>query len=63
MEIDWPLYHWHLEPSSVCTLKCPRCPRTEFPNTPWINKNMSLALSSDIEIVAQVTDIYNKNIL
>jgi transcriptional regulator with XRE-family HTH domain len=28
-----------------------------------INKNMSLALSSDIEIVAQVTDIYNKNIL
>ena len=43
MEIDWPLYHWHLEPSSVCTLKCPRCPRTEFPNTPWINKNMSLA--------------------
>jgi len=28
-----------------------------------INKNMALALSNDIEIVAQVTEIYNKNIL
>lgn len=42
MGIDWQFYHWHLEPSAVCTLKCPRCPRTEHPDTPWLNKNMTL---------------------
>lgn len=30
---DWPLWHWHFELSSICTLKCPRCPRTELPET------------------------------
>lgn len=24
-----PVFYWHLELSSKCTLKCPRCPRTE----------------------------------
>lgn len=42
MAINWQFYHWHLEPSAVCTLQCPRCPRVEHPNTPWLNKNMSL---------------------
>lgn len=42
MSINWQFYHWHLEPSAVCTLKCPRCPRVEHPDTPWLNKNMSL---------------------
>jgi MoaA/NifB/PqqE/SkfB family radical SAM enzyme len=42
MAIDWQFYHWHLEPSAVCALKCPRCPRVEHPDTPWLNKNMSL---------------------
>lgn len=42
MAINWQFYHWHLEPSAVCALKCPRCPRTEHPNTPWLNKNMTL---------------------
>lgn len=42
MAINWQYYHWHLEPSAVCTLKCPRCPRTEHPDTPWLNKNMTL---------------------
>ncbi|MCB0367603.1 MAG: radical SAM protein [Bdellovibrionales bacterium] len=27
------LYNWHLEISSRCPLKCPRCTRTEFPGT------------------------------
>lgn len=40
--LNWQFYHWHLEPSAVCTLKCPRCPRTEYPDTPWLNKNMTL---------------------
>ena len=43
MAINWQYYHWHLEPSAVCTLKCPRCPRTEHPDTPWLNYNMDLA--------------------
>ena len=42
MSINWQFYHWHLEPSAVCTLRCPRCPRTEHPDTPWLNKNMTL---------------------
>jgi len=41
--INWQYYHWHLEPSAVCTLKCPRCPRTEHPETPWLNYNMDLS--------------------
>lgn len=40
MAIDWQYYHWHLEPSAVCALHCPRCPRTEHPDTPWLNKHM-----------------------
>lgn len=42
MAIDWQQYHWHLEPSSICALRCPRCPRTEHPDTPWLNQSMSL---------------------
>jgi MoaA/NifB/PqqE/SkfB family radical SAM enzyme len=42
MEIDWQYYHWHLEPSSICALGCPRCPRTEYPDTPWLNNSMTL---------------------
>jgi MoaA/NifB/PqqE/SkfB family radical SAM enzyme len=29
----WPLWHWHIEISSKCTLECPRCPRALVPNT------------------------------
>ena len=25
------IFHWHLELSSKCALKCPRCPRTQLP--------------------------------
>ena len=28
---NFALYNWHLEISSKCSLKCPRCPRTEDP--------------------------------
>jgi MoaA/NifB/PqqE/SkfB family radical SAM enzyme len=38
----WQFYHWHIEPSSKCSLRCPRCPRTELPNTPWLQKELSL---------------------
>jgi len=42
MAINWQFYHWHLEPSAVCAIRCPRCPRIEHPDTPWLNYNMSL---------------------
>lgn len=37
--ITWD--HWHIEPSSICTLKCPRCPRAEVPET-LLNRQLSL---------------------
>lgn len=42
MAINWQYYHWHLEPSSICAVRCPRCPRVEHPDTPWLNKSMTL---------------------
>ena len=33
--------HWHIEPSSICVLKCPRCPRAEVPDT-LLNKQLTL---------------------
>lgn len=42
MAINWQFYHWHLEPSAICPLKCPRCPRIEHPDTPWLNHQMDL---------------------
>ena len=35
-------YHWHFEVSGKCTLKCPRCPRTDMARVPWFNKELSL---------------------
>jgi len=35
------LIHWHIEPSSICTLKCPRCPRIEVPES-LLNRQLSL---------------------
>lgn len=35
------LWHWHLEISSKCTLKCPRCSRTEVPDT-LVNTELDL---------------------
>lgn len=37
----------HVEISSKCTLKCPRCPRTEI-SPPWLNQEISLA---DFQII------------
>ena len=33
--------HWHIEPASICTLKCPRCPRAEVPES-LLNKSLTL---------------------
>ena len=34
-------WHWHIEISSKCTLRCPRCARTEVPNS-LINTELRL---------------------
>ena len=39
------LQGFHIEPTNMCTLKCPRCSRTEFINQfpkRWTNKNLNL---------------------
>jgi MoaA/NifB/PqqE/SkfB family radical SAM enzyme len=33
--------HWHIEPSSICTLRCPRCPRAEVADS-LINQQLNL---------------------
>ena len=38
----WQFYHWHIEPSSKCSLRCPRCPRQEHPDISWMGKEISL---------------------
>ena len=37
--IKWD--HWHIEPSSICALRCPRCPRAEVPES-LLNRQLSL---------------------
>lgn len=39
MNLAWD--HWHIEASSICTLRCPRCPRTEVSET-LLNKQLTL---------------------
>lgn len=33
--------HWHIEASSICTLKCPRCPRAEVSES-LLNRSLTL---------------------
>jgi MoaA/NifB/PqqE/SkfB family radical SAM enzyme len=52
----------HIEPTNMCTLKCPRCSRTEFINQfpgKWKNQNLNLEhLKSFLDI-----DLRNKKII
>lgn len=45
-----PTFHWHLELSSKCSLKCPRCPRTEKPG-------MFKVTEMDLEFVKSILTI------
>ena len=40
--MELSLVHWHIELSSICTLKCPRCPRAEVPET-LLNRQLTLS--------------------
>jgi len=53
------LTNWHIEVSSKCTLKCPRCPREEEPGG-LINKQLTLDFFKEkigIDIVKQIDTI------
>lgn len=39
MKLRWD--HWHIELSSVCALRCPRCPRSEVTDT-LLNRQLTL---------------------
>lgn len=41
---NWQLYHWHIEPSSKCSLRCPRCPRQEHPEISAMGKEITIDL-------------------
>ena len=51
--------HWHIEPSSICALQCPRCPRAEVPET-LLNRQLDLAFFQTqigADIIAQIRKI------
>ena len=48
--------HLHIEVSSICTLKCPRCPRAEVPET-LLNKQLNLDFFKDQITEARIRDI------
>lgn len=51
--------HWHIEPSSICTLKCPRCPRAEVPDS-LLNRQLSLSFFQNqigADVVKQIRKI------
>lgn len=55
--IKWD--HWHIEPSSICALRCPRCPRAEVPES-LLNKQLTLEFFQDQvspDIVKQIKKI------
>lgn len=51
--------HWHIEPSSICTLRCPRCPRAELPDS-LLNRQLSLSFFQNqigADVVQQIRKI------
>lgn len=51
--------HWHIEVSSVCALRCPRCPRTESPDR-LLNQQLTLKFFQDqigADIIKQIRKI------
>jgi MoaA/NifB/PqqE/SkfB family radical SAM enzyme len=51
--------HWHIELSSICTLKCPRCPRAEIPES-LLNQQLSLKFFQEqlgADIIQQIKKI------
>ena len=72
---NWPLEHWHIEPCSKCSLRCPRCSRQEVPegltnndlSLEWFKKNFTGKLLTDVRKLTFCGDdgdpIYAKDLL
>ena len=51
--------HWHIEPSSISNLKCPRCPRAEVPES-LLNQQLTLEFfqnQSGADVIKQIRKI------
>ena len=51
--------HWHIETSSICTLKCSRCPRAEVPES-LLNRQLTLEFFKNqlgADIIQQIKKI------
>jgi MoaA/NifB/PqqE/SkfB family radical SAM enzyme len=71
----WPLEHWHIEPCSKCSLKCPRCSRQEVPeglvnndlSLEWFKENFTGRLLTDVRKLTFCGDdgdpVYAKDLL
>jgi MoaA/NifB/PqqE/SkfB family radical SAM enzyme len=57
---DLVLDHWHVEVSSICTLKCPRCTRAEVPET-LLNKQLDLNFFKTQITESRIRDIRMMN--
>jgi MoaA/NifB/PqqE/SkfB family radical SAM enzyme len=72
---NWPLEHWHIEPCSKCSLRCPRCSRQEVPQglfnndltLQWFKENFTGKLLSDVRKLTFCGDdgdpVYAKDLL
>lgn len=51
--------HWHIEPSSICALRCPRCPRVEVAES-LLDRQLSLQFFCDqigIKVIQNIKKI------
>ena len=61
-KFNWQFYHWHLEPSSKCSLRCPRCPRQEHPEISWMGQEISLNEFKKVgDLITKVVEGLSKN--
>ena len=69
-----PIWHWHIENSSICSLKCPRCPRQEVPgnhqtslDADFFHRNFTAEIMQDVWQITFCGDdgdpIYGKEFL
>ena len=72
--MNFPVWHWHIENSSICSLKCPRCPRQEVPGNSqtsldldFFKRNFNIDILKDVWQITFCGDdgdpIYGKEFL
>ena len=73
--IKWPKWHWHIENSSICSLRCCRCPRSEIPASlvqtslglDFFQRNFDSRMLEEVKLISFCGDdgdpIYGKQFL